>query len=363
MSVVLSLAFSGVALGAIYFLAASGLSLIYGLMDILNFAHGMFMTLGAYVGWDVATHLPASWGGVWLFVIEIVGAILGGALAAAITEVVLIRPLYGRPLAQVLVTIGLDLAVVALIMGGFGNNALTLPVPLWTNRSESNRQGDCAPCRSHCDCRGHCGRAGARWFLRRTRYGITIRAGVENREMVRALGIDVGRAFTLVFVIGGAMAGLAGLLYSVVFSGDLVSPLEGDSLLIFAFIVVVIGGLGSIRGSAVAGLLVGLVQDFANFYLGNHSGLAQFGNLSVVLLLAVVLQWRPRGLFGRTLWQLLEWVLSLERARRSSLRCCPLLDCTSRGSCPVPSTSSTRRARWTCSRCASSSPASRWATT
>ncbi len=301
MSVVLSLAFSGVALGAIYFLAASGLSLIYGLMDVLNFAHGMFMTLGAYAGWDVATHLPSSWGGVWLLVIEIVAAIAGGALAAAITELVFIRPLYGRPLSQVLVTIGLDLAVVALLMGGFGSNSLTLPVPLWT--IEATRFGKVIL--PHADfiaiAAGAVVVVALEWFLRRTRYGITIRAGVENREMVRALGIDVGRAFTLVFVIGGAMAGLAGLLYSVVFSGDLVSPLQGDSLLIFAFIVVVIGGLGSIRGSAVAGLIVGLVQDFANYYLGTHSGLAEFGNLSVVLLLAVVLELRPRGLFGRTL--------------------------------------------------------------
>jgi branched-chain amino acid transport system permease protein len=116
--------------------------------------------------------------------------------------------------------------------------------------------------------------------------------------MVSALGIDVGRAFTLVFVIGGAMAGLAGLLYAVVFSGDLISPNQGDSLLIFAFIVVVIGGLGSIRGSAVAALTVGLVQDYTNFYLGGRSGWAEIGNLSTVLLLAVVLEWRPRGLFG-----------------------------------------------------------------
>ena len=301
MSVILSLAFSGIALGAIYFLAASGLSLIYGLMDILNFAHGMFMTLGAYAGWDVASHLPISWGGVWLLVVEIVVSIVGGALAAAITELVLIRPLDGRPLAQVLVTIGLDLAVVALLLGGFGSNSLTLPVPLWT--IEASRFGKVIL--PHADfiaiVAGLIVVVVLEWFLRRTRYGITIRAGVENREMVSALGIDVGRAFTLVFVIGGAMAGLAGLLYSVVFSGDLVSPLQGDSLLIFAFIVVVIGGLGSIRGSAVAGLIVGLVQDFANYYLGTHSGLAEFGNLSVVLLLAVVLEWRPRGLFGRTL--------------------------------------------------------------
>lgn len=300
MSVFLSLTFSGLALGAIYFLASSGLSLIYGLMDVLNFAHGMFMTLGAYVGWDVATHVPLSWGGTWLFVIEVAVATIGGALAAGLTEVILIRPLYGHPLSQVLVTIGLDLAVVALLLGGFGSNSLTLPVSTWL--LEATRVGKVILPNSNFVALG----AGAivlvalEWFLRRTRYGIVIRAGVENRDMVRALGIDVGRAFTLVFVIGGAMAGLAGLLYAVVFSGDLVSPLEGDSLLIFAFIVVVIGGLGSIRGSAVAALIVGLVQDYANFYLGSHPSMAEFGNLSVVLLLAVVLEVKPRGLFGRT---------------------------------------------------------------
>ncbi len=174
-----------------------------------------------------------------------------------------------------------------------------MPVPLWL--LEATRSGNLIL--AHADfiaiAAGVVVLVALEWFLRRTRYGITIRAGVENREMVQALGIDVGRAFTLVFVIGGAMAGLAGLLYSVVFSGDLVSPLQGDSLLIFAFIVVVIGGLGSIRGSAVAALLVGVVQDYTNYYLGTHSGLAEIGNLSVVLVLALVLQVRPRGLFGR----------------------------------------------------------------
>jgi branched-chain amino acid transport system permease protein len=300
MSVYLTLAFSSLALGAVYFLASSGLSLIYGLMDVLNLAHGMFMTIGAYAGWDVATHLPAGWGATWLFVIEVIASIAGGALAAGITEVLLIRPLYGRPLSQILVTIGLDLAVVALLLGGFGSSSLTLPVPLWL--IEAFRSGNLIL--PHADFiaigAGVIVLVALEWFLRRTRYGITIRAGVENRDMVRALGIDVGRAFTLVFIIGGAMAGLAGLLYTVVFSGDLVSPMQGDSLLIFALIVVVIGGLGSIRGSAVAALLVAFVQDFINYYLGTHSGLAEMGNLSVVLLLALVLEWRPQGLFGRT---------------------------------------------------------------
>ncbi len=301
MTVFLSLTFSGVALGAIYFLAASGLSLIYGLMDILNFAHGLFMTLGAYAAWDAATHAPASWGAPVIFVVLLVAAVLGGALAAGLTEVLVIRPLYGRPVSQILVTIGLDLAATGLLLGAFGSNPQSLPVPLWMMEA-SHFAGVSLPNADYVAFAGGLVVLIAlEWFLRRTRYGIIIRAGVENRTMVSALGINVARAFTLVFVIGGAMAGLAGLLYAVVFSGELVSPTQGDSLLIFAFIVVVIGGLGSIRGSAVAALMVGLVQDYTNFYLGNHPGMAEIGNLSVVLLLAVVLEWRPRGLFGSTL--------------------------------------------------------------
>jgi branched-chain amino acid transport system permease protein len=132
---------------------------------------------------------------------------------------------------------------------------------------------------------------GLRGFLRGTRYGLIIRAGVENRAMVTALGIDVRRAFTLVFVIGGLVAGLGGVLAAAYFGS--VDPDLGASMLIFAFITVVIGGLGSITGSAVAAVLVALLQQFANYYAA--SGV---GDLSVVLLLAVVLLARPRGLMG-----------------------------------------------------------------
>jgi branched-chain amino acid transport system permease protein len=128
-------------------------------------------------------------------------------------------------------------------------------------------------------------------FLRRTRYGLIIRAGVENRSMVTALGIDVRRAFTLVFALGGVAAALAGVLGNVYFTT--VDPNRGTSLLIFAFIVVVIGGLGSLRGTAVAAVVVGLVQQYANYYAS--SGL---GDLSVVLLLGLVLLVRPKGLAG-----------------------------------------------------------------
>ena len=127
-------------------------------------------------------------------------------------------------------------------------------------------------------------------FLRFTRYGLIIRAGVENRAMVTALGIDVRRAFTLVFAIGGVLAALAGVLSGVYFGS--IDPDRGTSLLIFAFIVVVIGGLGSIGGSAAAAVLVGLVQQYTNYY---ESGV---GDLAVVLLLAVTLLVRPGGLAG-----------------------------------------------------------------
>jgi len=134
--------------------------------------------------------------------------------------------------------------------------------------------------------------AGLLAFLRYTRYGLVIRAGVENRAMVSALGIDVRKAFTLVFAIGGGLAGLAGALGGVYFGS--VSPGQGASLLIFAFIVVVIGGLGSVTGLAAAAVAVGLVQQFVNYY-----GTAGAGDVCVVALLAVVLLVRPYGIAGR----------------------------------------------------------------
>ena len=280
-----------------YFLVASGLSLIYGLMGVLNFAHGVFLTLGAYAAWEVAGRLPHSPAG---FPVTALVAALAGAAVAALTELLLIRPLYGRPLAQILITIGLDLALVGLLLGMFGSNSRAIAVPSWVSGvtaigSVRIPDGDFVALGTGLAVLGVLS-----WFLRRTRYGIIIRAGAENRDMVRALGIDVGRAFTLVFTVGGAAAGLAGLLNSVVFSGSLVDPGQGDQLLIFAFIVVVIGGLGSIAGSAAAAVLVGLVQVYVGFYAGSGAGLAQLGNMSVVLLLAVVLLVRPRGLLGRT---------------------------------------------------------------
>lgn len=297
MSTFIAITVSALALGAVYFLVASGLSLIYGLMDVLNFAHGVFLTLGAYAGWAVAAHLPQPGP---MFGVTAIAAAAAGAAVATATELLLIRPLYGRPVSQILVTIGLDLALVGLLLGGFGSNSRSIQVPGWLTAvtaigPERIPNGAFVALGTGVAVLG-----ALTWFLRRTRYGIIIRAGAENRDMVRALGIDVGRAFTVVFAVGGAAAGLAGLLNSVVFSSALVDPTQGDQLLIFAFIVVVIGGLGSITGSAIAAAGVGLVQVYVTFYAGGGSGLAQLGNMSVVLVLAIVLLVRPRGLLGRT---------------------------------------------------------------
>ena len=196
-------------------------------------------------------------------------------MVAAAAEVLLIRPLYGRPVGQILVTIGLDLALVGLLEGGFGSDSRSIAVPGWLSAvavvgGERIPNGDWLSLGPGLAVLG-----ALTWFLRRTRYGMIIRAGAENRDMVRALGIDVGRAFTIVFAVGGAAAGLAGLLNSVVFSGALVNPTQGDQLLIFAFIVVVIGGLGSVTGSAIAATGVGLIQVYVTFYAVRRPGAAR----------------------------------------------------------------------------------------
>ncbi|MGV9193330.1 branched-chain amino acid ABC transporter permease [Microbacterium sp. MC2] len=289
MSSLILILLTGIGLGALYFLVASGLSLIYGLMHVLNFAHGAFLTLSAFIGWQVAQALgTASWGS---FLVSILVGAVVGAVFATLTELVLIRPLYERHIEQVLVTVGLSFAAVALFEGIWGTDAINISGPVWL-RGTTEVLGARIP--------------NTYWvliaaaaivlaalvlFLRKTRYGMIIRAGVENRSMVTALGIDVRRSFTLVFAIGGAAAGIGGVLamhYSTFVSAHL-----GSGLLIFAFIVTVIGGLGSLTGAAIASVLVAVLQQFANFYLEGT------GDFIVVALLAVVLLVRPRGLMGR----------------------------------------------------------------
>ncbi|MGF9661422.1 branched-chain amino acid ABC transporter permease [Arthrobacter crystallopoietes] len=289
MSTVILLLVTGLGLGALYFLVASGLSLIYGLMGVLNFAHGSFLTLGAFAGWEVARRTGAdSW---FSFLLSILIGAAVGALFAAFTELVLIRRLYERHIEQVLITVGLSLATVALFEGIWGTDPVFIDGPAWFSQTTNLLGAQIPNDRFISIIAAALVLLGMVLFLKRTRYGMIIRAGVENRSMVTALGIDVRKAFTLVFTIGGAAAGLGGVLASHYFG--YVSPLLGGSLLIFAFIVTVIGGLGSLTGAAVASVAVALLQQFANFYLFGT------GDFVVVIALALVLLFRPSGLLGR----------------------------------------------------------------
>lgn len=293
MSDLVLLAVTGLGLGALYFLAASGLSLIYGLMGVLNFAHGAFMMAGAYAGWLTMTNLPPSLSVGVRLLLGVVVAVALGALIGVAVEVVLIRPLYRHHIQQVLVTVGLSLASVAAAQAIWGADPRPIEKPGWMSGIT-----DLFGARLPTDRFVYIAVAlavfgGLLALLRLTRLGLVIRAGVENRTMVQALGIDVQRTFTIVFAIGGAAAALAGILYAQ-YAGS-VSPAQGGSLLIFAFIVVVIGGMGSLAGTAVAAVAVGLVQQLANYYAA--SGV---GDLSVVLLLALVLLLRPTSLKGAT---------------------------------------------------------------
>lgn len=292
MSTLVLLAVTGIGLGGLYFLVAAGLALIFGLLRVLNFAHGAFLLLGGYLAWLTAalltggaTTLSNLEAGVLLLV-----ALATGAAVGAATERVFIRPLYRRGIAQVLVTVGLALAIGALVVGIWGIEPQPFPVPAWVHGTTRVLGAIVPNSRLVLIAAALAVLATLQCFLRYTRYGLIVRAGVENRDMVAALGIDVRRAFTLVFALGGALAGLGGALAGVYFGA--VSPALGTSLLIDAFIVVVIGGLGSVPGAALGALAIGLLQQFANYYA---SGV---GDLASVLLLALVLLVRPRGLLG-----------------------------------------------------------------
>jgi branched-chain amino acid transport system permease protein len=288
----LLLTITGAGLAGLYFLVASGLSLIYGLMDVLNFAHAAFLTIGAYASWLVASKLSGSVPVLLVFLVGLVAGLVVGTLAAVLMETALVRRLYGDHVAQVLLTVGLLLAVTALTRAVFGSDPEHIVVPAWMN-DVTHVAGAAVP-NSRFVVIG-CALVvyvALMYFLRATRYGLVIRAGVENRAMVSALGVNVGRAFTLVFAIGGALASLAGILTGTFFGT--ITPEQGTSLLIFAFIVVIIGGLGSIKGSALAALAVGLLQQYANYYAAGG-----MGDLIVVALLAGVLLVRPQGLLGR----------------------------------------------------------------
>ncbi|MEX2655268.1 MAG: branched-chain amino acid ABC transporter permease [Acidimicrobiia bacterium] len=282
---------SGLGLAGLYFLLASGLSLIFGLMNVLNLAHGAFFAVGGYSAWIVMDRMDGIPLGL-RFVIAVLAAALSGAIVGVAVERGLIKRLYGLHVEQILLTIGLGTAMVALMGGWFSYDPRLMAQPAWFGQTTTFLGANIPNNRLLVLVLAVLALVVLLAFLRRTRHGLIIRAGVENPGMVRALGVDVDRSFTIVFAIGGMLAGIGGSLATVYFNG--ISPGLGTTQLIFAFIVVVIGGLGSVSGTAIAATLVALTQVYVNNYVG--TGL---GSISVVVLLAVVLLVRPQGLLGR----------------------------------------------------------------
>lgn len=216
---------------------------------------------------------------------------LGAGLFALLVEQLLITKMYNRVIDQALVTVGVALVVGALLGGWFGNDLIQFPVPAWF-LTGVNFYGAIIPADRFLYIATAIILLIANWaLLKYTRIGLIIRAGVENRTMVAALGINVRRAFSTVFFLGGFAAGVGGVLVAVYSNG--VSPLIAGQYLIYGFIVVVIGGMGSVPGSFLAAMLIGVIRQFANYYV---TGL---GDFVVVILLAGVLLIRPQGLLGK----------------------------------------------------------------
>lgn len=279
-------------LAGLYFLLAAGLSLIFGLMDVLNLAHGAFFGVGGYAGWYAMERFTFIGGLTLRFAVAVLFAAVVGVLVGAVVERLFIVRNYGNHLTQILITIGLSFVMVSLLGGLFTFDPQYMTQPTWFvgtiellgARIPTNRLLILAVAVVLL--------VGLLGFLRFTRHGLIIRAGVENRQMVQALGIDVGKSFTLVFAIGGLLAAVGGALGAVYFNG--ITPALGSGQLIFGIIVIVIGGLGSIGGTAIASVLVALTQQFVNYYV-----VIGLGDIAVVALLAVVLLVRPQGLLGK----------------------------------------------------------------
>ncbi len=294
-----TLTVAGLAMGMLIFLVAAGLTLIFGLMDVLNFAHGAVFSWGAYVGFSVALLLNQRWGwatapSVPLNVLLLAASILAAMVVAVglgiLLERVIVRPVYGRHMFQILITLGATIVIEELIRMIWGPNDQVMPVPLTFQGSWDVADVIVLRFPVVAIVLGVLVYLGITLLLTRTRVGLIVRAGVENGEMIQVLGHNIYRYFTRVFAAGSALAALGGVMWAM-FSQS-VRPTMGGEQLIFAFIVVIIGGLGSVTGSLLGALIVGLSYNYVAFLVPK----AAIGiNMAIMVLILLL---RPTGLFG-----------------------------------------------------------------
>ena len=291
----ITLTVAGLAMGMMIFIMASGLTLVFGLMDVLNFGHGAFIAIGAYLATlvllpmtsymqadSLATNLAALAPAVLL------AAAVTGVLGLAF-ERVLIRPVYGQHLKQILITMGGMIVAEQLLYAFWGPQQIPLPLP--TSLRGAFIIGDAAieKYRLVAVVVGLVVFLTMTLVLNRTKIGLLIRAGVENGEMVEALGYRVRRLFVGVFMAGSALAGLGGVMWALY--REQVNATMGAELMVLVFIVVIIGGLGSVGGCFIGALLVALLANYAGFLA------PKLALVSDILLMVAVLLWRPRGLY------------------------------------------------------------------
>lgn len=276
--------FAGVALGAVYVLLAIGLSLIFGMLTVVNFAHGAFYMLGAYVGlW-----LMAHGGNFWLCLVLV--PLLVGGIGLAV-ERVLIRPLYGRGIDYpLLLTFGLSYIIVELVRITFGKSGFPFDTPELLQGAVDIGVGYFPLYRLFVIGATAVILFGLWLFLERTSFGLIIRAGARDPLIVRVLGVNVAQVWLIVFGMGTAIAAFAGLLAAPLQG---VIPEMGGTILAEAFVVTVVGGMGSLLGAVLAGILVGVVVSMTSLFAPEMAKVAIFALMALVLLI------RPQGFFGR----------------------------------------------------------------
>jgi branched-chain amino acid transport system permease protein len=289
-----TLTVAGLAMGMMIFLMASGLSLVFGLMDVLNFGHSAFISFGAFIAASVLAAL-AGWAqgssgalNLLAIVLAIGAATAFCAVAGWFFERVIVKPVYGDHLRQILITVGALIVAEQLILAIWGGAPISVPRPAILRGSLVFGDVAIETYRIFAFLLGLAVFVILSLVLNRTRIGLLVRAGVENREMVEALGFRIDRLFVAVFVVGSALAGMGGAMWAG-YQG-LISGTIGSEMLILVFIVVIIGGLGSIEGSLLGAILVGLMGNYVAFLMPKLS-LA-----SNMLLMMAVLLWRPYGL-------------------------------------------------------------------
>ena len=289
----LTLSVAGLAMGMIIFIMASGLTLVFGLMDVLNFGHGVFIALGAFVATSVLSGM-VDWTQsqeLWRNLVAVGAAMMVAMIAAAVIglafERFIVRPVYGQHLKQILITMGGMIIGEEIIKVIWGPLQIALPLPEAMRGSLLWGDASLEKYRLMAVVVGLIVFALQAWTLSQTKVGLLIRAGVQDREMVEALGYKIRRLFVGVFVVGSGLAGLGGVMWGLYQQN--VVPQIGAQVNVLIFIVIIMGGLGSTGGALIGALLVGLMANYTGFLLPK---LALFSNIA---LMAAILLWRPQG--------------------------------------------------------------------